>query len=88
MAFTIDVPVRFRDQAGRLVARARTVIVAYDFVAGGSRPLGDGERAGLEAAMPENPMPENPMPENPMPENPVPENPVPENPVRRVAHEG
>ena len=36
-------------QHGETVARAEVVLVAFDYVAGGSVPLTDGQRAALEA---------------------------------------
>ncbi len=43
------------EQAGQLVARARNVIVGYDYATGSSRPLTDVDRAALEKAGPEQP---------------------------------
>jgi len=36
------------EQDGEVVGRARAVMVAYDYAAGGSRPINDDERAILE----------------------------------------
>ena len=52
-SFTLGATV---EQAGQLAARARTVIVAYDYATARSRALTEAERATLEAAGPENPV--------------------------------
>ena len=44
------------EQAGHLAARARNVIVAYDYATAGSRPLTDSERDTLQSTIPENPV--------------------------------
>ena len=44
------------EQEGQVAARASTVVVAYDYAAGRSRPLRDIERTALEAALAENPV--------------------------------
>ena len=44
------------EQDGETAARASTVVVAYDYDAGRSRPLREVERIALEAAIAENPV--------------------------------
>lgn len=57
-SFTLDYRL---DQGGETAARARTVIVAYDYVAGASRALSAAEVAGLRAHATERP-PGDPAP--------------------------
>ena len=45
------------EQAGQVVARARNVIVAYDYASGSSRPLTDTDRAGLQQGTVDAPAP-------------------------------
>ena len=56
-SFTLGSTIR---QRGEVAARARTVIVAFDYAAHRSRPLTEAERAGLDTVRAENPSPDEP----------------------------